>query len=1273
MQMSDEFVSLVKEIGETRSKDEEVAIVEGEVAKLRGLCKANESTALLLQGGKKGVKADGAETARRLRELLVRLVYCEMLGQPVPFGYMLAINCTQFPRLSVKRAGFLAVSLMVSPADELNLLNTSTIRKSLESPNYLEVCMALNTLCRLVTAKTVGFFFPVVKDLLAKHQRAVVRKKAVSAVYAMMCTRPDPDDIRGVEDLFRDALCDKDPSVMVATLGVLRELLASEQARILDSNDKDHDSSSSSSSSSGGGSNNSSSKEEELKESVSKWVDLVQPLVTIQNQVIGKRLPRGYDYMGMPAPWVQMDLVELLGILGRGNARASEKMYECLESTFRAALAYKPSVAAMVVYSCIRTIMSIVPSAPLMEAASAQIGVFLRSTAPNTRYLGIRALAAALRETQGRFAQVLANDEQHQLAVIECLESDDETLRRETLDVLYLMSTPANAPVIAERLLGALRRGSHDTGAAHVRRELVAKITQLAERYAPSKQWYLDTFTAVLDAGGDLVRPDVAETLVATFDARRTVLDAAYVQAAVDTFAARVAASLAPGARPLPPLLCRVACWLLGEHGARCTGTPVPALLRTLVDLGEHHHDQPDVVAVLLVALAKLAARADPADVPPCVPLFISRYKAARRLDVAQRAHEAAALLADPATRPILAALCTPLRVDPKLPFLDAFVASALAAGAQPYCPTSIDGDDVDLVGLGDLVPAGSSAGSAQDDDDKLSFAAYPAPKDPLLSSSAVSPVPAPDMPTLAVLEPFNAAGAGAASTAPTAEPAAAPTLLSAALGTGTRKGTWTTSGFKANTPASQSPAVFRKREPEQALSSSSSSSSSSLDSVFGGATATTAAPATTTQERPAQTSPAASPARTHLTAEERRRHNAARSLFGTMSGSSSGAARSGNKTGGLFAATTAPAETAAAPARAPRNALDDLLGGFDAPAATATAAPVAPQPASSSSTSANLMDELFGAAPASAPAPVQAQAPSSSPFDSLLGGMGASTTSTATSTTTSHTESFDPPATLALDAVATNAFWTSEVRPFVDGADASLHLLAQQGSLALYGLSLARPDCAAVALVVHRAAQAQGTGERVAVHVAPQPDFALAVRAAPPATAEGTDRLALAPVPVPRTACLGVVRLARAHATLPPAPVVFAGTLTVGAGIGAGASFALPAVDARAYLRPAAYTTQRVGSVWAKHACERRVTLRAASIAQATAALERVVRAHTCSTIGSEAILCSALALPPPHDQLLVLYHCRADGKGAAVVAVRSQSAATTDAVVSLLQKDAL
>ena len=78
---------------------------------------------------------------------------------------------------------------------------------------------------------------------------------------------------------FRQALCDKDPSVMGASLNFFQTILETEANRV-------------------------------------QYKDLISSFVVILKQIIDHKLPRDYDYHRMPAPWYQIKLLEILATLG---------------------------------------------------------------------------------------------------------------------------------------------------------------------------------------------------------------------------------------------------------------------------------------------------------------------------------------------------------------------------------------------------------------------------------------------------------------------------------------------------------------------------------------------------------------------------------------------------------------------------------------------------------------------------------------------------------------------------------------------------------------------------------------------------------------------------------------------------------------------------------------------------------------------------------------------------------------------------------------------
>lgn len=121
----------------------------------------------------------------------------------------------------------------------------------------------------------------------------------------------------------KKCLCDKDPSVMAATLNYFVD---------------------------------------QVKQRPADFKDLVNSFVVILKQVVEHRLPRDYDYHRLPAPWIQMRILEILQYLGADDKHASEQMYEIINQVLKRADDSGINIGYALVYQCLKTITMIYPS-----------------------------------------------------------------------------------------------------------------------------------------------------------------------------------------------------------------------------------------------------------------------------------------------------------------------------------------------------------------------------------------------------------------------------------------------------------------------------------------------------------------------------------------------------------------------------------------------------------------------------------------------------------------------------------------------------------------------------------------------------------------------------------------------------------------------------------------------------------------------------------------------------------------------------------------------
>ncbi|CAL0311726.1 unnamed protein product [Lupinus luteus] len=616
---------------------------------------------------------------RKIKEYIIRLLYIEMLGHDASFGYIHAVNITHHDSLLLKRTGYLAVTLFLHDNHDLIILIVNTIQKDLKSDNYLVVCAALNAVCRLINEDTIPAVLPQVVELLG-HSKEAVRKKAVMALHRFY--QKSPSFVSHLVANFRKRLCDNDPGVMGAALCPLFDLVTND---------------------------------------VDSYKDLVVSFVNILKQVAERRLPKNYDYHQMPAPFIQVKLLKILALLGSGDKKASENMYTVLGDIIRKSDS-STNIGNAVLYECICCISSIYPNPKLLEAAADVVAKFLKSDSHNLKYMGIDAL--------GRLIKLSPNiAEQHQLAVIDCLEDPDDTMKRKTFELLYKMTNSSNVEVIVDRMIDYMISISDD----HYKAYIASRCVELAEQFSPSNHWFIQTINKVFEHAGDLVNIKVAHNLMRLIaEGFGEGDDAAYSQlrsSAVESYLRII------GEPKLPSVFLQVICWVLGEYGTADGKYCASYISGKLCDIAEAYSNNETVKAYTISALMKIyafeVAAGKKVDLLPECQSLIEELLASHSTDLQQRAYELQALVGLDAqvVETIMPhdASCEDIEVDKDLSFLNGYVQQSLETGAQPYIPEDV------RTGMGNM----SSFGS-QDQHESLQhglrFEAYELPKPPMQS-----------------------------------------------------------------------------------------------------------------------------------------------------------------------------------------------------------------------------------------------------------------------------------------------------------------------------------------------------------------------------------------------------------------------------------------------------------------------------------------------------------------------------------------------------------
>lgn len=487
---------------------------------------------------------------------LAKLLYVHMLGYPAHFGQMECLRLIASPRFTDKRVGYLGAMLLLDERQDAHLLITNSIKNDLSQGIQAVQGLALCTLSTVGSAEMCRDLATEVEKLLLQPGPYVRKKAVLTAVHII---RKVPE----LSNIFlppcAQLLHERHHGVLLGTITLITELCERSPAAL-----------------------------KHFRKVVPQLVQILWTLVTTGYST-------EHSISGVSDPFLQVQILRLLRILGRNHEESSETMNDLLAQVATNTDTSRNAGNA-VLFETVLTIMDIRSVAGLRVLAVNILGRFLLNSDKNIRYV---ALTSLLRVVQSDHSAV----QRHRPTVVECLREPDASLSRRALELSLALVNSSNVRAMTQELQSFLESCPPD-----LRADCASGILLAAERFAPTKRWHIDTILRVLTMAGTHVRDDAVANLTQLIGGAQE-LHAYSVR--------RLYSALAEDISQQP--LVQVAAWCIGEYGdllleGSCEETePLQVeeeeVLALLEKVLQSHMSLPATRGYALTALMKLSTR----------------------------------------------------------------------------------------------------------------------------------------------------------------------------------------------------------------------------------------------------------------------------------------------------------------------------------------------------------------------------------------------------------------------------------------------------------------------------------------------------------------------------------------------------------------------------------------------------------------------------------------------------------------------------------------
>ncbi|CAI5492312.1 unnamed protein product [Closterium sp. Naga37s-1] len=393
---------------------------------------------------------------------VAKLMFIHMLGYPTHFGQMECLKLIASPGFPEKRIGYLGLMVLLDERQEVLMLVTNSLKNDLNHTNQFIIGLALCALGNICSSEMARDLAPEVERLLNSNN-SYIRKKA--ALCSVRIIRKVPDLAEYLLGPASGLLQDKHHGVLLSGTKLAIQLCDTHPPAL-----------------------------DYFRKQVPTLVRI------LKNLVVSGYAPE-YDVGGITDPFLQIRVLRLLRMLGKGDPDASDIMSDILAQVATNTEANKNTGNA-ILYECVHTIFGVEAIGGLRVLAINILGRFLANRDNNIRYVALHTLI-----------KVVAVDTQavqrHRNTIVECVKDSDISIRRRALELVCALVNEGNLKALTRELLDYLRAADSD-----FKPDLTSKICALVQRYAPSKLYHVEIMLRVMTEAGEYVTDDVIRFLV---------------------------------------------------------------------------------------------------------------------------------------------------------------------------------------------------------------------------------------------------------------------------------------------------------------------------------------------------------------------------------------------------------------------------------------------------------------------------------------------------------------------------------------------------------------------------------------------------------------------------------------------------------------------------------------------------------------------------------------------------------------------------------------